>query len=244
MAAAASLAGIFLWPDAQGRRDVVTEERARAMEAIAATAFPGTTLDWEHETLVGIGAPTEKLALSGFVRAPIDGAYMVASAVEFPDKIERAVNAFRAFEHPDRVPSTFVVLRLSRDGTIVDKRTGNLDLASPVTECLRIEVLPTPTAREWPHLQIAYRSVHRGDQWVGAITWTAILDTRNMSFVRRVPVAFWRRTRDGMESSDVIVTTNSSATEIQLRGRISGRQWIYRCSGGCRVPPEVILAMP
>jgi hypothetical protein len=164
--------------------------------------------------------------------------------VEFPEETARIVGAARAFEEVTPVRGILIALRISPDGTVVGRRVGELDGTSTVTECQRIDLLPTAAGRQWPYLQIAYRSVHRADQWVGGITWTAIFDTTDMSVVRRVPVAYWRRSRDGKESGDVIVTTSLSSSELQLKGRVGGKQWTYRCSGGCRVPAEEILATP
>ncbi len=219
----------------------VTEEYARAAEALIGAALPGATRDWSDDSLVWPDGRREAFRLGGFTRLRVGDEWWIAGALDFPARMERAVAALRAGQaRAETVRSRLVVVRTASDWRVLAQRVIEVDADSPVSAIDHVEIDP-PQPGQWPQLRVKGVSCGQRDGAGLIVWWAGQVDPASGTWVSRVPGEVWRRGPDGREQQELL---QSQATEkgLELVGVTSGERLAFPCAGGaCKIRPLSLL---
>lgn len=227
----------------QDWRAELGSERAQAVELIVRVVSPGARIGWEREvTLTSPGDRRKALRLPGFLQIPAATGHLLVSAVEYPDDAKEAVKRLKAFEPVPAAtaPSLIVLAKVSPGNTLRESRTMVLDPDAAVSECRSIQIADQSADDDWPRLHVTYRSWHSSLNMIGSIDWVALVDAASHRVVARMPNAFWRKSRDGSETGDMLSGT-AVPGGVELAGVRTSFRRILQCGTPCRVEPMAIL---
>jgi hypothetical protein len=228
----------------QDWRAELGSERAEAVELIIRVVSPGARIGWERQvTLTFPGDLRKALRLPGFLQIPGATGHLLVSAVEYPDDAKEAVNRLKAFE-PVRAataPSLIVLVKVSPGSSVRESRTMVLDPEAAASECRSIQIADQSTDDGWPRLLVTYRSWHSSLNMIGSIDWVALVDAASHRLVARMPNAFWRKSRDGSETGDMLRGV-AVPGGVELAGVRTSFRRTFKCGTPCTVEPTAILS--
>jgi hypothetical protein len=227
---------------AQDWRAELGGDRARAIEHIVSVASPGSRIGWDGEVAVEFpGGRRKALRLPGFMQLPDSVGHLLISAVEYPEDAKEAVRLLKASVPvpAGTVQSLIVLARLTRANSVAGSRTVALDPDAVVSECRSIRIADQSADNGWPRLHVTYRSWYSYPDMIGSVDWVALVD-ETQRIVGRTPSAFWRKSRDGSETGDILRGT-ATAEGVELEGARTQFRRILQCATPCRVEPRAVL---
>jgi hypothetical protein len=233
--ASLALAVVALGPaaGAQGTRGGgrVSEEYARAAEALIGAVFPGASRDWSDDSLVWPDGRREAFRLGGFTRLRVGDVWWLAGGLDFPRRIERAVKGLEAGKAPsEAVRSRIVVVKAAADWRVLEQRVIDVDDGSPVSAVDHIELVP-PEEGRWPRLEVRGASAGQSGGLPTMVWWRGELDSERSTWTLRVPAEYWRRAADGSEVQELLQPSAAGDT-LELVGVRSGLRFSFPCAGG------------
>ena len=217
---------------------------APVIEAMADLAFPGSTVDWATQQLREPGVDPRQVEFVSYTEKEWHDGLVAAAAIQFPREIREIVaTAVAGDDLESRVTRSHVVLvRLAPDRTIVDGRATVLDVGGVATEVQSLVVFPDPNEPEFPPIDVEFKSLHAGQDWVASMVWIGTLEGDPLAASRLIPVLVSLRDTDGSVTTEVLDVEEPSETEVVLRGQGTGFTWSFTCDPDCIVPAEEILS--
>jgi len=228
---------------AQDWRLELGAERVRAIELIVQIVSPEGTLGWEGDVVLRLPHGGRKLLrLPGFVQLPNTTGQLIVTAVEYPEDASDALKRLRVFDTVAALtaPTRVVLAKVSTDGRVQRSQNMLLDAAAIISECRSIQLAGQRHADEWPQLRVSYRSWHSDTDVIGSVDWVALVDAELQRVIARTPTAFWRKTRDGIETADLLRGTELP-TGIELHGVRTDFRRTVQCAAPCRIEPMAVL---
>lgn len=240
LAAALTLAGPASGQGVRGGGRV-SEEYARAAEALLSVAMPGASRDWSDDSLVWPDGRREAFRLGGFTRLRVGDTWWLAAGIDFPARLERAVAGLEAGKAAfEPVRSRIVVVKAAADWRVLEHKAIDVDNESAVSAVDHIELVP-PQAGRWPSLEVRAASAGQSGGVAVMVWWLGELDSETGTWTRRVPAEYWRRAPDGSKQQELL-QPNLKDDTLELVGLRSGARFSYPCAGGtCRIRPLSLL---
>jgi hypothetical protein len=239
MLAGGAAAGAFAQQDMRAHFG----EQAAVMEAMAAAAFPGATIDWVDQTLTRPEGEPQVVEFVDYIEIDWQDGVLALAAMQFPEEIRAVVGAVLTGEP---VPSTseaprLVVVQMAPDRTIVETQVVPLDANGLSTECLGLTFSPDLEEPDLPSVGVDLISLHQEEKWAASVVWSAVAKGQSLALDRLIPVAVSYRNRDGGSLTEALDLEETDGGELVLRGQDTGFTWSFTCDPGCIVPAEEIL---
>ncbi len=223
----------------------VTEEHARAGDAVLSVVFPGASRDWRSDELVWPDGRRELVELSGLTRLRAGDVWWIAAGIDFPRRVEREIKRLKALESPaESVRSRLVIVKAAADFAVLDQRVVDVDGEGALSVVHKIEIIPeAPEARAFPRLQVWATSAElRGDAAL-LVSWLGLLDAQNAAWLRRQPRSVSEQRARAPLQEDLVEARKEDG-QVRFYRASNGEPLGRACDEPCRARPLSIFDKP
>lgn len=226
------------------RRKSYGEPRASIVESLLTTLYPGSTLDWDSESLripvenphgFGVGV----VAGGSKTHGGLEG----IATVEFDGKKEGFIFQAESFQRTDNpvFPTLLVVFRADSSGHIEKYKKLMLDPKEPVTQIKDFSIRDW-SQNEWPTLNIQYDTHVFSPYSFATIEWRSVFDANSGQFISRLPQGITSKIQGGPERQLVLGISRSSPNAVQIGSRFGHETHQYTCTDPCVVDAHTLLS--
>lgn len=219
----------------------VSDEHARAGDAVVSAVFPGATRDWNDGRLIWPDGRREKLELSGLTRLRVGDTWWVAAGVDFPERVERELKRLETLRAPaEAVRGRVVVVRCGADFSVEAWRAFDADTEAMLSRVHAVEfVLPVDAGR-WPRLRVSASSASLIGDAAMTVAWLGLLDAEAQAWVSRAPRAYQERRAGGQVKEDALEPRADNG-RLRFYGVASGEPLGPACVEPCKRRPLALF---
>ncbi len=223
----------------------VSEEHARAGDALVGLLFPGATRDWRTDELVYPDGRRVLVQFSGMTRLRVGDTWWIAAGVDFPERLAAETKRLMALESPaEAVRSRLVIAKAGLDFAVQDHRLVEVDPESPLSAVHKVEIVPpAPEARAFPQLRVwASSAALRGDAAL-VVSWQGVLDAQNAAWVSRQPRGIAEQ-REKAKLREDLVEARRQDGQVRFHRASTGELLGRACAEPCRARPLSVFDPP